>query len=558
LSHNWRKTLYFMKKSIIITSVVLVAAAGMFFVFALFATPVQAGILDGNFDCLPLPVCPDSDVLDCFPLPFCPNRDNDHYGNAIVVNCNKNPNRCAQTPRVGRSTYAEPATQYTPIQVSCYASPGTVRTGESVTWTAQASGGYGSYTYNWRDSDGATGSSPSFTRSYGTPSFRSAQVTVHSGSMQVTRDCGSVNVYEVNTPSPQQPNNPSSGNNNNTNKNNNSNRNTNNIYINGIPAAAYQSQYQYPVYEQPNYYYPQYQYQQPYQYYTATPLSVSCGADTTYTTIGNQVIWRAFVTGGYGNETYAWNGTDNLYGYARTLAKTYGYPGQKSATVTVTSGGQVASAYCPPITVGGPVYQPPYQAPLTPAYPPAQPPALDIACYASPSKIKVGQASTWTADARGGVAPYRYSWTGTDGLVSNQRAVTKTYYTAGTKKAILTITSADGRTATRNCGATVSVTSAAASVSKGAGKEGSSSGVAQAPLQTPPPTYQGPQYYDPMTGQPLPPGVQPFPNYQQPDDSQAANSFFSMKNVPWGWVAFLVILVLFVTVLYLIFNKSKI
>jgi Mg2+ and Co2+ transporter CorA len=31
-----------------------------------------------------------------------------------------------------------------------------------------------------------------------------------------------------------------------------------------------------------------------------------------------------------------------------------------------------------------------------------------------------------------------------------------------------------------------------------------------------------------------------------------------LKNVPWGWVAILIILVLFATVVYLIFNRPKI
>jgi hypothetical protein len=202
------------------------------------------------------------------------------------------------------------------------------------------------------------------------------------------------------------------------------------------------------------------------------------------------------------------------------------------------------------------VYQPPYQAPVPPVVYPSAQSGLDIACYATPSKIKVGGTSTWTADVVGGVGPYRYSWSGTDGLVSNQRSISKAYYTAGTKKATISVTSADGRTSTRNCGATVTVSAAVAAVAK-AGKEGSSY-VAQAPVQTVPPQYQGPRYYDPMTGELLPPGVQPYPAYEQPTTTQAAASFFSLKNLPWGWVSFLVILVLFVTVMYLIFNKNKV
>jgi hypothetical protein len=560
-----------MKKSIIITSFALVIAAGLFFVFGLFATPANAGLLDGNFDCFPLPVCPD-DVphpdLDCFPLPFCPD-DHDDVQRA-PVNCARYPNRCQP---VSRSGYAEPAPTHTdtynPIQISCYASNGTIRTGETTVWSASATGGNGSYSYSWRDSDGVTGSGPSFSRSYGTPATRTAQVTVSSAGMEASRDCGSVNVYKEST------NNDNHNDNNDdrdyrdrtraTNTNTNTNRNTNNVYINGYPYSAsasqydmYYPQYQY-QYQYPAYYYPQYQ---P-QYFAPTPISVSCSADTTYTVVGNRVMWRAFVSGGSGNVTYSWTGTDGLAGYGNNVPKSYIYPGQKSARVTVYAGGQSASAYCPAITIDGQVaYAPAPQYPVAPApvYPPAAP-ALDIACYASPTKIKTGQTSTWTADVSNAAGPYTYSWSGTDALVSNQKSVSKIYYTAGTKKATVTVRSADGRSTTRACGVTVSVTAPVTASSYG--KEGSA--VAKAPAQ-PAPQYQAPQYsnqvpqyYDPVTGQPLPPGVEPvLPNTDQPTSTQTANSFFSLKNVPWGWVSFLVILVLFATVIYLIFNKGKI
>ena len=42
------------------------------------------------------------------------------------------------------------------------------------------------------------------------------------------------------------------------------------------------------------------------------------------------------------------------------------------------------------------------------------------------------------------------------------------------------------------------------------------------------------------------------------NNAQSASSVFSLSNVPWGWVAVIIILVLFATVMYLLFNRPKI
>jgi hypothetical protein len=245
------------------------------------------------------------------------------------------------------------------------------------------------------------------------------------------------------------------------------------------------------------------------------------------------------VVGGYGTPTFSWTGTDGLYGFSSSIAKVYFSPGQKAAAVTVTSGGQSAYAYCPAITVNAPyAYPQPYPQPVPVAPPAYSQPALDIACYVSSTKIKVGQAVTWTTEVRGGILPYRISWNGTDGLSGNQNTVTKYYGAAGTKRATLTITSADGRTSTRTCGASVVVSSGIVS-EKGAR--------ATVLPQNPPVVYE-----------PAPAPTYPVVVESVPAATQLASPFFSLSNVPWGWVAFLVILVLFVTVLYLLFNRLKI
>ncbi len=246
--------------------------------------------------------------------------------------------------------------------------------------------------------------------------------------------------------------------------------------------------------------------------------------------LGNEVVWRAFASGGNGYYTYSWSGTDGLYSQGSTARKGYAYPGQKNAYVTVYSNGMSASAYCTPVTVGGPVYRP---APLPvppPVYQPVpQGPSVDIACYATPTKARVGQAVTWTADVRSGYGPFSVIWTGTDGLTNNgtgASSVTKAYATLGTKKASITVTTANGMTSTRNCGVSVTVTSGT--------------------------TVKKPVVQNPV------PTVTVYATPEITPESHTSNAFFSLANVPWGWVAFLVILILFVTVIYLLFNRLKI
>lgn len=62
-------------------------------------------------------------------------------------------------------------------------------------------------------------------------------------------------------------------------------------------------------------------------------------------------------------------------------------------------------------------------------------------CSVSPSTAGIGDSVTWTAAASGGNGTYTYSWSGTDGLTGTGATVAKTYSTAGTKTASVTITS---------------------------------------------------------------------------------------------------------------------
>lgn len=74
------------------------------------------------------------------------------------------------------------------LTVSCGLTGSTWLVGSTVTWSAAPSGGSG-YTYSWSGTDGLTGSTQSVSKQYALPGYKSARVTVTSGSRSVTTDC---------------------------------------------------------------------------------------------------------------------------------------------------------------------------------------------------------------------------------------------------------------------------------------------------------------------------------------------------------------------------------
>lgn len=320
-------------------------------------------------------------------------------------------------------------------------------------------------------------------------------------------------------------------------------------------AGYYDGYYGYSPYNCPNpvvytngYYYcnrqPTVSYTQPtyptYSYPTYPAVTVSCYANTSSVPVGGSAQWIAQASGGAGYYTYTWSGTDGLTGSGQTSYMSYYNPGLKTASVIVYSGGQSMSAVCGnSVNVydqGNYYYgQSSYNNYNYSAYPTYVQPTpiynsttvlnsnasgLDIGCYANPANALVNQPVTWNVEVTGGALPYKYSWSGSDGLTSSSNTAVTYYQTSGSKNALVTVTSADGRTGTMACSNTVTVTRPG----------GSSAGA---------PTQQ--------------PAQQP-----SPQGNLSASAAFSLGSIPWGWVAVLVILVLFGTVMYLLFNKPKI
>lgn len=86
------------------------------------------------------------------------------------------------------------------------------------------------------------------------------------------------------------------------------------------------------------------------QYYNNNNnLGVYCIANPTNASVGQTVVWTAYVTGGNSSYyTYSWYGTDGLsYGNANSIQKSYQTAGSKTATVTVYgNNNQSVSASC--------------------------------------------------------------------------------------------------------------------------------------------------------------------------------------------------------------------
>lgn len=424
-------------------------------------------------------------ILDPLCLFTCNRNNNSSYNNDynhIYERYDNNYNNYRREPITPSYSYDNRPLES--LRVSCYPMPTSIQVGGNVQWVAYAYGGNGSYNYSWTGTDGLNGYGSSVTRIYNNTGTKSATVNVISGSQSISKNCDSyVNVYDNN---------------------------------------QYYQPYNPPVY------YPQNNYYQ--NYYPS--LSVYCSANTTYINNGGSVTWTAYPSGGNGSYSYSWSGTDGLWGSTQNIYFNYVNSGSKYATVTVYSNGQSSTQSCSnAVTVAnnsGTYYNPVYYAPV------AQNSGLDIGCYSDPSSITPNQPVTWTAEVTGGVGPYSYSWTGSDNLTGSQSSVIKYYSTAGTKNAIVTVTSANGKTGVKACSNTLAVRSTTSTVAKKA----TTATVAKQDTMT--------ETKNQNTSE------------KNSSGGLTAASLFSLDNVPWGWVAVLIILVLFATVLYLLFNRNKI
>jgi hypothetical protein len=337
----------------------------------------------------------------------------------------------------------------TTLQLSCVADKSNLKTGETETYTANVSGGNGSYTYSWTGTDGLSGSSKAVSKLYSTEGSKSATVTVKSGTQTLTKTCNTVVTKPqaaVAVSCTVNPGNlktgetatftahPTGGNGSYTyswtgtdNLSSNSQSvsksyssegtktGTVKVTSNGQTATASCNT----VVTKPQ-----------------ATLAVSCAANSSSVRVGNSVAFTAHPTGGNGSYTYSWTGTDGLSGNNQSVNKSYSSTGSKSATIVVTSGSQTASASCDTS-----VYQP-------------QDNSLYGSCSVDDSNVNIGDRVTWRASASGGNGSYTYDWSGDNGLNGSNSTESKSYSSSGVKYATVRITS-NGHTVTSNCSVNV-------------------------------------------------------------------------------------------------------
>jgi hypothetical protein len=383
------------------------------------------------------------------------------------------------------NTYYPPAPSIvSPLTATCYPSGSSVYAGDSMTWLTSISGGETSYNVTWSGDEGLSGHGTSISKVYNYAGTKTASIRVISGTQSITANCSSA-------------------------------------YVNERPGYNYNYNYNYNQYPSYNNY---------------SPVSVSCVANTNSAAIGTIVTWTAAVSGGNGYYTYSWSGTDGLYGSSQSVSRSYSNLGLKTAYVTVTSNGYTNSATCSnSVNIGQVGY----------IINPINTNSLDVGCFVDPNAININQPVTWSAEVTGGIRPYTYSWTGSDGLTGTDKSVIKTYSTTGEKNAIVTVRSADGKTGTRSCTNTLAVRGGGSSVATN-GTTGTTAKVT------------GSKTVTTVTTETFPGTSVATTNGTEDGNQLSAATVFSFNNVPWGWIAILIILVLFATVMYLLFNRQKI
>ncbi len=322
------------------------------------------------------------------------------------------------------------------LDASCYVNPTSASVGQTVYWNVSAFGGAGNYVYSWTGTDSLSGNSNTISKIYTSSGAKTASVTVTSAGQTVTRACS----------------------------------NAVSIIDQGVaPVASTTIVYQpYPYQQYPQYpQYPTYNYGGP----TGSTLDASCYVNPTSASTGQTIYWNASAFGGNGNYSYFWTGTDGLGGQSNNVTKTYYAPGDKFASVTVTSGGQTITRQCSNSTTiygGGSSYSNNYPTNYGNNYYNNYPTGnnqyyyntdtnLEVSCAPNTAVAGTNQLVTWTSHVYGGNGNYQYYWTGTENLGGTQSTSAKSYSFSGMKSGALSVTSG-GQTITRQCTAVISVT----------------------------------------------------------------------------------------------------
>lgn len=80
---------------------------------------------------------------------------------------------------------------------------------------------------------------------------------------------------------------------------------------------------------------------------------------------------------------------------------------------------------------------------------------LTVSCAANPNPALLRETVVWDSGVSGGIAPYSYTWSGTDGLSGNTESVSKSYTTFTPKQATVVVTDAQGVSGSATCDLTI-------------------------------------------------------------------------------------------------------
>ena len=170
-----------------------------------------------------------------------------------------------------------------------------------------------------------------------------------------------------------------------------------------------------------------------------------CNVTANSTPTGYTLSFNSIINGTATTTEFSWTGSDELTGNRQSVVKSYTTGGQKTATLTARSGNQTLSLTC--------------SATIDPKRIATSTQSWSGSCSPSISALNV----TWNSasSASGGISPYSFTWTGSDGLFASSSLVQKTYETDGIKSANIQI-QGNEENHTLSCQAAISNTSGSA------------------------------------------------------------------------------------------------
>ena len=188
---------------------------------------------------------------------------------------------------------------------------------------------------------------------------------------------------------------------------------------------------------------------------TLPDFTASCDPSTDSAVIGQTITWNSNVNGPLGDYTISWTGSDLTNGVYENPEVVFTSAGNKTASMvsfqsrygaeTPIHNAKLSNVVCStPVNVVSEAVHHSVDNPLS----------ISGTCSASDNSINVNESVTWQSDLTisGGVAPYTISWTDNEGTIGSGNSVSKSYSSAGTKNASITIDDSAGLSTEKDCG----------------------------------------------------------------------------------------------------------